>query len=307
MQIINPTISEEKKIENIISITNATILSWNVYSSGVTPLGSICWLCETDNNELIILNSYYLLETYEVYFFENCIPFADTKLFSSNRLLNNMILSNIPTYQTGLNFELVEDITLVENKSSHFSLKAIGVSEKEEGNIVLFNIPYHIFVSIKFIDYYLHEFMVCEDNLQTAVLNAYKQKTPVKTIFYVDRLDSIIDVVKQDKKSETVITEFSVIDRKDKKEEKAVLIVPFNIDKESCKKYRYKKNKIDEISNQFESNCDIYLTDLMFPCRFANLEKDFLFIQARSNYGDIKLFVLDSVIQKQLEDKIKNY
>ena len=85
------------------------------------------------------------------------------------------------------------------------------------------------------------------------------------------------------------------------------LLTPFDIGVE-FEEEKFKGNTIASIEENYYGDSDQYVTTLTInSIEIGGIDKTYMIIRAKAKTGSTKLFLLDSSIQKELQDKINEY
>ena len=186
------------------------------------------------------------------------------------------------------------------------------------------------FAAFNFIDSYISENIINEHDLALAIVAGSKDSTKTPAEFYlVESVDKIVAMapatvelgVKKGifAKIKSMFTEdendhptsvgmvIKVARYNGSEREIVQLLIPFDIGVEFSEE-KFKGNTISSIEENYYGDADQYVTTLTInSINIAGIDKTFMVIRAKAKTGAVKLFLLDSSVQKELQDKINEY
>jgi len=285
----------------------------------------IIFLCRDDNDNLFIIDRNIPVRDEDHLSDLECIPFAEDKDydFVNDNICTNLLLGHLDNYVCDMKFEISKE----DMKSSDPVLKTTLTNVHTRETKVA-AIGADTYAALTFIDSYIAEDIINEHDLALAVVAGSKENT--KAEFYVvDSVDKIVamapaEVELKEKKgfidkitsifkgnedehptsvgmvvkvSRTVGTEREVVQ----------LLTPFDIGVEFGED-KFKGITISWIEKNYYGDADQYVATLIInSAKIEGVDKTFMIIRGKSKTGDVKLFLLDSSIQKELQDNINAY
>lgn len=291
-------ISDKEKF-SIKSVTPITA-NYNITSAG--EIITLYWLCKMIDDNMIVLCCNYICDSEkEREMLTHSVPFFEENMVINNKILSNMLISNLPIYLTDFSFYESEDGDIkIQTK-----LLNSNNSEEKEGNITDVYFSLDIFASFAYIDNYIMENIYNHHDISLAILSG--AKTPkVETSFYnVSDID-ILSLVKLDKKKKSSIGVLMKTKSSDNDEKSYNLLTPFDINLKMNKK-KFKGATIEKIQNNYLSNNDEYVSLFIFETRIYNNDKDYMFIKAKNKNEESKIFIFDAAMRQILENKIIDF
>ena len=285
----------------------------------------IIFLCRDDNDNLFIIDRNIPVKNEDHLSDLECIPFAEDKDydFVNDNICTNLLLGHLDNYVCDMKF----DISKEDMKSSDPVLKTTLTNVHTRETKVA-AIGADTYAALTFIDSYIAEDIINEHDLALAVVAGSKENT--KAEFYVvDSVDKIVAMapaVVDLKKKKNFIEKLAGIFKDDvddhptsvgmvlkvsrivgTEREVVQLLTPFDIGVEFGED-KFKGNTISSIEENYYGDADQYVTTLTInSAKIEGVDKTYMIIRAKSKTGDVKLFLLDSSVQKELQDKINEY
>ena len=285
----------------------------------------IIFLCRDDNDNLFIIDRNIPVKNEDHLSDLECIPFAEDKDydFVNDNICTNLLLGHLDNYVCDMKF----DISKEDMKSSDPVLKTTLTNVHTRETKVA-AIGADTYAALTFIDSYIAEDIINEHDLALAVVAGSKENT--KAEFYVvDSVDKIVAMapaVVDLKKKKNFIEKLAGIFKDDvddhptsvgmvlkvsrivgTEREVVQLLTPFDIGVE-FEEDKFKGNTISSIEENYYGDADQYVTTLTInSAKIEGVDKTYMIIRAKSKTGDVKLFLLDSSVQKELQDKINEY
>lgn len=285
----------------------------------------IIFLCRDDNDNLFIIDRNIPVKNEDHLSDLECIPFAEDKDydFVNDNICTNLLLGHLDNYVCDMKF----DISKEDMKSSDPVLKTTLTNVHTRETKVA-AIGADTYAALTFIDSYIAEDIINEHDLALAVVAGSKENT--KAEFYVvDSVDKIVAMapaVVELKKKKGFIEKIAGMFKDDEDEhptsvgmvlkvsrivgterEVVQLLTPFDIGVE-FEEDKFKGNTISSIEENYYGDADQYVTTLTInSAKIEGVDKTYMIIRAKSKTGDVKLFLLDSSVQKELQDKINEY
>lgn len=280
-------------------IKSATPLSLSNVKCEAGNVVTLIWLCQSKNDHLFTLATKYIIENELEEERILDIAFHDDNLFINNKIVNNIIQSQYPSYITDFNFSTVNE-SLKDNDG--FKLNAVLLHENEKQVTCTFTVPNDIFISFVFMDNYIAEEATNNYELTMAITGSTVPNEESTKIVVVDKIDSIISMAKAGRCKYTVATAFKVLHG----EESSVILAPFNVGVK-FPKTKFKGMKVETLEKNYLNDKDQFLNIFIANTRIKNIDKEYLIIKAVNKSKESKLFFLDDSARQQLETMIKEY
>lgn len=286
----------------------------------------IIFLCRDDYDNLFIIDRNIAIRDQDHLSDLECIPFAEDKDydFVNDNICTNLLLGHLDNYVCDMKFEISKEDIKSSNPVLTTTLTNVHTRETKVAAIGA-----DTYAALTFIDSYVSEDIINEHDLALAVVAGSKDNT--KAEFYVvDSVDKIVAmapaVVELGEKEGFFAKLKSMIFKNDESDhptsvgmvikvsrivgterEVVQLLTPFDIGVEFDED-KFKGNTISSIEDNYFGDADQYVTTLTInSARIEGIDKSFMIIRAKSKTGDVKLFLLDSSAQKELQDKINEY
>lgn len=285
----------------------------------------IIFLCRDDHDNLFIIDRNIPVRDKDHLSNLECIPFAEDKDydFVNENICTNLLLGHLDNYVCDMKFEISKEDIKSSNPVLKTTLTNVHTRETKVAAIGA-----DTYAALTFIDSYIAEDIINEHDLALAVVAGSKEN--INAEFYVvdsvDKIvamapakidlkekkgfiDKIVNIFKSNedehptsvgmvvKLSRTVGTEREVVQ----------LLTPFDIGVEFGED-KFKGITISWIEKNYYGDADQYVATLIInSAKIEGIDKTFMIIRAKSKTGDVKLFLLDSSIQKELQDNINVY
>lgn len=290
-------------------------------------IATIVFLCRDDYDKLFILDRNIIIKNEEQKQRLECIPFAeDPEIdFCNQKICSNLLLGYLDNYICDMKFSIDKE----DMKSPSPVLRTTLTNVKSKENKVA-AINSDTFAALTFIDSYVNEDIINEHDLALATVAGSKDSTDNPSEFFVvDGIDSIVamapaevDIYKSDSLIEKIKRLFV---RKEKKHSTSIglvlkamryvgtereivqLLTPFDIGVEFGEE-KFKDNTIASIEAAYYGDSDQYVATIINNAiTIEGVDKTYMMIRGKAKTGKLKLFLLDSSIQKELQDKINAY
>ena len=290
----------------------------------------IIFLCKDDNDKLFIIDRNIVIHSTEQISDLQCLPFAEDKEidFVNQRICANILMGGLDNYVCDMKFNISKD-DMMNNLSPVLTTNLTNVKTRE---IKQASINADTFAALTFIDSYIKEDIINEHDLALAVMAGSKDCTSNPAEFFVvDSVDKIVAMapaeVDMDNEKRGIIarikafftheepvdhsTSIGLVAKlaryKGGERETLCLLTPFDIGVE-FEEDKFKGNTISSIESEYFGDSDQYVSTLVnSKITIEGVDKTYMMIRAKSKTGSVKLFLLDSVVQKDLQEKINEY
>lgn len=287
----------------------------------------LMFLCRDDNDKLFIIDRNIIINDEDHLDNIKCIPFAEDEFdFENEKICYNLLMGYLDNYICDMKFEISKEDINKPNPLLKTTLTNVKSRETK-----LATIRANTYAALKFIDSYIDENIINEHDLALATLSGSKDNENSVEFFLVDSVEKIVAMasasVDLNTKKKNPFTKIKLSFSKNKKNnhntsigivikvsrivgtEKEVvqLLTPFDIGIEFGPK-KFKGITIPWIEDNYYGDSDQYVSTITInSTRLEGIDKNFMIIRGRSKNGSIKLFLLDSSIQKELQDMINEY
>lgn len=312
----------------------------DIYIKTVTPykitfkkkdekdIAIVIYLCRDGYDKLFIIDRNIPVKSSDHLNDLQCIAFAEDKEydFVNDNICTNLLLGFLDNYVCDMKFEISK-----EDIKSEYPVLKTTLTNVHTRETKVAAISADTYSALTFIDTYISEVedIVNEHDLALAVIAGSKEDT--KAEFYiVESVDKIVamapaDVeLNNDKKG--IFKKISGMFKSKEKDhptsvgmvikltgsvkgekETIQLLTPFDIGVEFDED-KFKGNTISSIEENYYGDADQYVTTLTInSTKIEGIDKTYMILRGKSKTGDVKLFLLDSSIQKELQDKINEY
>lgn len=325
------TIKEYTEKEDIkediktITIKTATPFNATVLEASFTnkTIGTIYFICKDNDDKLFILMANYILESEEQINYFYSLPFYKDYEFEfvSTKIVNNFLVNCLDSYVSDLDFTIdnLNDIHSIPD----VYISANKVSTKEKVNLKM---NPEIFSCIAFINSYIYDRIDNIHDLTLATVAGSKSNDNYFVEFFVvDKINSVISMapaevsvkrkglskifgLKKNKYETTVGIVFKVsrfINNTDR--EVAHILAPFNVGT-TFDNSKFRGNTIEKIQSKYYGDSDQYVGTLIINnIRIYGVDKEYMIIRGKRKDKVVKIFLLDSAAQKELNFLIDSY
>jgi hypothetical protein len=280
------------------TIETTTPISMETKTTTVGDISTVYWLCKLVNGKLIVLCCNYLIESEaEKESLLDRIPFHEDRTFLNNKILCNMMLSNLPTYLTDFRYNESE------NDKIEISAKLLKVDndDNSSNNIVYFSMSLELFSCFSYTENYIEGNILNYHDISLAILAGVQEPELETTLYNVSDID-ILSIVNIDKKKKSIAVLLRAKPKDDNKNCYNIL-VPFELNVKVDKK-KSKGATIEKIQQNYLENEDEYVTLFIFESRIENIDKEYMFIKAKNKNNMTTIFAFDNAVKQILENKI---
>lgn len=293
-------------------------------------IGTLIFLCRDRDDKLFVIDKNYILTEDQKEIVE-CIPFtSEDSDFGNEKICTNLVLNYLDNYViTDKNFAITKDHLLDINPMLTITLT--NVKTKED---CIAEINADTFAAINFITSYIEEAIFNEHDLALATIIASREKLEKEHVEFFEVCDiekivamapadcdlelrpykSLLSKIRSMFKKETEVehnTSIGLVLKlsryKDSNKEIVQLLAPFDIGVE-FEESKFKGATISSIEDDYFGDGDQYVSTLIsHSVTIDGLDKTYMMIRGKSKNGDIKIFLLDSSISKDLKEKINEY
>lgn len=325
------TDNEEKEVHPYLFIKTATPYKILLTKKDGKTIATLILLCRDRHDKLFVIDKNNILTSEDQKDIVECIPFtAEESAFGNEKICTNLVLNYLDNYIiTDKNFFIARDHLLDTNP--YMTITLTDVKTKEE---VVAEIHPDTFSAISFIISYINESIINEYDLALATVISGKEKTendnvelfevcdiekvvamapaecdpelkPHKSLF--EKLKSFFKREKEVKHSTSIGVVLKVSRYKNGNKEIVQLLTPFDIGVEFDES-KFKGTTIAGIEKDYFGDGDQYVSTLItHSVTIDGLDKTYMMIRGKSKNGDIKIFLLDSTVTKDLKEKINEY
>lgn len=288
----------------------------------------VVYLCRDYTDKLFIIDRNIIVKNDEHRSDLECIPFAEDKDydFVNEKICTNLLLGHLDNYICDMKFSIEKDNLKDVDPVLRTTLTNVKTRETKVASINA-----DTFAALVFIDKYIEEDIVNEHDLALAVMAGSKDcSSRPAEFFVVDSIDKIVAMapaVVDMKKKKNIFVQLKdkitgvnnnyhptsigmvvkVVRYNGQEREVLQLLTPFDIGVEFAEE-KFKGNSIASIEENYYGDSDQYVTTLTInSVEISGVDKTYMVIRAKAKTGSTKLFLLDSSIQKELQDKINEY
>lgn len=327
----NTNDTKEKEVHPELFVKTATPYKILLNKKDGKTIATLILLCRDRNDKLFVIDKNNVLSSDDQKDIVECIPFtADDSAFGNEKICTNLVLNYLDNYIiTDKNFFISRDHLLDANP--YMTITLTNVKTKEE---IVAEIHPDTFSAISFIISYINESIINEYDLALATVIAGKEKTdndhvelfevcdiekivamapaecdpelkPHKSL--LEKIKSFFKKEKEVNHSTSIGLVLKVSRYKNGNKEIVQLLSPFDIGVEFDES-KFKGATISGIEKDYFGDGDQYVSTLItHSVTIDGLDKTYMMIRGKSKNGDIKIFLLDSAVSKDLKEKINEY